>query len=115
MYEPYQYNLFGNYNLAVLSLIDGYAFGNRSFHMGHGYRDNVNESTNYRYQVLTGIGCNIDDTNYIARKAEETFLRTSDRYPFIGITRLTLNNGFLIGTGMELPQAIRLWTENVIA
>ena len=114
MYKPFQYNLFGNYNLAVLSLIDGYAFGNRSFHMGHGYRDNVNEPTNYRYQVLTGIGCNIDDTNYIARKAEETFLRTSDRYPFIGITRLTLNNGFLIGTGMELPQAIRLWTEELL-
>lgn len=113
VFKPIGYHLFGSYNLAVLSLIDGYAFGNRVFHPGH---ENLNENTNnYRYQVLTGVGCKINEKeDYLHRKAELTFLKTSERYPYIGITRLKLNNSLLIGSGMNLMQAIRMQLEVIL-
>lgn len=113
VFEPVGYHLFGSYNLAVLSLTDGYAFGNRVFHPGH--KNSNDHSSNYRYQVITGVGCKIKDSeDYLNSKAKSTFLKESDRYPYIGITRLKLNNSFLIGTGMNLMQQIRLRLESIL-
>lgn len=113
IYEPKGYHLFGDYNMAVLSLIDGYALGNRVFHPGHGYHgssEESNESKNYNYQLITGITYEEKETgpcNYLRDKAKKTFLKADNRYPFIGITRFKLNNGLLIGCGISLTSAIR--------
>lgn len=115
VYEPKGYNLFGGYNLAVLSLIDGYALGNRVFHMGHGNQGADVEHTNYRYQVLTGVGCSIcEGEDYLDKKAHDTFLREDDRFPYIAVTRLKLNDALLLGTGVELLQAVRIKVEKFL-
>lgn len=36
LYTPKGYHLFGDCNMAVLALIDDFAFPNRVFHAGHG-------------------------------------------------------------------------------
>ena len=112
MYKPFGYHLFGNYNLAVLSLVDGYAFGNRVFHPGHGYhrdpQEDNTQKTDYNYQLLTGTSYHEEgEKEYLLTKARKTFLRKKERYPFIGITRFKLNNSLLIGSGIELLQALR--------
>lgn len=115
MYEPKGYNLFGVYNLAVLSLIDGYAFSNRVFHSGHGNREKGNGNSDYRYQVLTGVGASTDkQDDYLNRKANDTFLLKEGRYPYIALTRLKLNDALLLGTGVKLLQAVRVKVEDFL-
>lgn len=92
--------------MAVLSLIDDFAFPNRVLHAGHGYN---NLDQKYTLQVITGISVHATNNSRPSRplmeKAEATFL--GDAYPFIGITNYKINNGLLIGNGIELLELIK--------
>lgn len=110
LYKPKGYHLFGDYNMAILALIDDFAFPNRVFHAGHGYGNN-NEK--YALQVISGIsteskydGSNNGD-NSLLKQAKSTFLNKDYKYPFIGITNYKINNGLLIGNGVEFLEMIK--------
>lgn len=118
-YRPKAYCLLGNYDLAVISLIDEFSIGSRVFHP---YSCLLNESEtkvephNFTYQTITGyipelsfFGKKGEQKASILNKAQNTFLRniTSETpaescFPFIGICSLKLNNALLVGGGGRL-------------
>ncbi len=132
-YEPSIYYMFGDYDLAILSLVDDFTLSNRNFHpysyfvknkLGPDYR-----AQNFRYQIITGTTpfipneeetkqyyTNRDEHNFprpsrLIDKAKNTFLEKGVgqlRFPFIGITRIKLNNGLLVGSGAQFVGFIEM-------
>lgn len=110
LFRPAGYHLFGDCNMAILSLIDDFAFPNRVLHTGHGYSDDTESKRKYSLQIINGIHTWIDgapELLSLKEQAQATFLRTEDRYPFIGIVNYKLNNGLLIGNGIELLELLK--------
>jgi len=106
LYEPKGYRLFGNHGLAVLSLIDDYAFCNRVFNDNH--TDTATAKDIWSSKIITGIS---DSENYIFHKAKDTFLRQGDhstpRYPFIGIMKLKIDHRLLRGRGINFTILVK--------
>lgn len=112
LYTPRGYHLFGDCNMAILALIDDFAFPNRVLHSGHGYYAGSKENYKYTLQTINGIHTETekDDegrTVSLERRADDTFLKPTGRFPFIGITSYKINNGLLIGNGPELLELIK--------
>lgn len=110
LYCPAGYYLFGDCNMAILSLIDDFAFPNRVLHTGHGYSDDIDGRRKYSLQIINGIHTWIDgapELHSLKEQAEATFLKAKDRYPFIGIVNYKINNGLLIGNGIELLELLK--------
>ena len=118
-YRPKAYYLMGNYDLAVVSLIDEFSISSRVFHP---YSCLLNEEEphikphNFTYQTITGY---VPELSFFSRKgakhpsildkAQNTFLATElgsvtkrQCFPFIGICSLKLNNALLVGGGSRL-------------
>lgn len=122
LYTPTAYRLFGNYGLAILSLIDDFAFPDRIFHSNHGYgEEDYGEETRreegvsfdfWKYQYncksITGImETDQEDPGGLKNKAEQTFLRKDKKYPFIGIIKLKIDYHLLAGRGMVLTTEVK--------
>lgn len=110
LYHPVGYHLFGNCNMAVLSLIDDFAFPNRVLHTGHGYSSDIEGKRKYTLQIINGIHTWIEgvpELHTLKEQAKATFLKEEDRYPFIGIVNYKINNGLLIGNGIELLEVLK--------
>lgn len=110
LFRPVGYQLFGDYNMAILSLIDDFAFPNRVLHTGHGYSDDIDGKRKYSLQIINGIHTWIDgapELHSLKEQAKATFLKVEDRYPFIGIVNYKINNGLLIGNGIELLELLK--------
>lgn len=122
MYKPGAYCLFGNFDLAIFSLVDDFGFAIRTFHPFNSIiqerllKDRVEgktdyEGQNYSYHVISGV---IPDLRYIDSaehsildKAQATFLADiNQKLPFIGITSFKINNAFLLGGGGDLIDLI---------
>jgi hypothetical protein len=102
LYSPRAYRMFGSHGLAIIALIDEFAFCSRIFNAGHiqisgetpeeiKNKEDINQ---YKTVVLTGSSERFlrDDKDYLRPRAAATFLlnpeRESRRYPFIGIIRI---------------------------
>lgn len=96
LYSPHAYRMFGSHGLAILALIDEYAFCSRIFNAGHirlTGKDDTESINQYKSVVLTGSSERFlgKDKAYLRSQADATFLRDTDRYPFIGIIRIKLD------------------------
>lgn len=122
LYNPKGYHLFGDCNMAILSVIDDFAFPNRVLHAGHGYSDikdkTKNKETNpdkysdpkYTLQVISGISTlGTGNEKSLSVIADETFLNVKEDNPycFIGITNYKINTGLLLGNYIELLEQIK--------
>jgi hypothetical protein len=111
LYRPKAYCLFGNFDLAVFSLVDDFSLGTRNFHpfspLIKPKRDELNKDyqpQNFTFHIISGTA---PDMRYIdpkepslIEKSKDTFLASApSEYPLIGITSIKLNNGFLVGGG----------------
>jgi len=104
IYEPAGYRLFGRYGLAILSLIDEFAFCNRKFN--NSIIGTPAADKKYNAKVITGIS-ESSDGNYLKKQAEETFLREKEKYPFICITKLKVSNILLELYGIDATRKIK--------
>lgn len=122
LYVPAGYRMFGKHGLAVIALQDDLAFSSRIFNTGH-----INPSLvqgpaleqlgNVKCVVISGTSETEVNEGHIAAdgplpaKAKSTFLRTDNRYPFIGIIRMKINNRLLGDKGVcviwKIKAAIR--------
>lgn len=101
-YKPKAYYLFGDFDLAIISLID-------DFELGCQYFRPINltpeRSIHFDYQVITGcIPC-------ITKKHYDKFIRElyntqKNRQPLISFTKLKIHSGLLIGRGGEFINTI---------
>lgn len=113
LYNPVAYRMFGSHGLAVLALIDDYAFCSRIFNSGHIRIPSEAEGDNmFKSIALMGMSGPFEDSNkYLLKQANSTFLRSPEEgkklYPFIGIIRIKLEYSLLKGRGCSLTTSIR--------
>lgn len=110
IYKPAGYRMFGSSGLAILSLVDDYSFYSRFFSINHirevfqSAKNNgktlKKEINTHLYEELKSVvisGVIEKDSRTIEDIAKETFLRTEDHYPYIGIIRLKIDYHLLVG------------------
>lgn len=108
LYSPMTFHIFGNFDIAFISLIDNYKFTQKIFFPeSDGSESAFNVDTN-SYQVLSGI-LPADSLSTI----EVTFDKCS-RKKYICICNLKLSNGFLVGNGQNYLKAVRETIEKQI-
>lgn len=120
LYKPHAYHLLGDHNLAVLSLVDDFAFAQRVFYSSHCFpRGDIKKPEEYMIQTITGISTYpLGQQPRLVDMARKTFLLSANTipdklqasiepYPFIGIVRYKLNNGLLIGNGQDYLEAVK--------
>lgn len=111
LFEPKTYCLFGNFDLAILSLVDSFGLATRSFHpfshlmSDHHDRDINYVPHNYTFHVISGLAPNLKTVNSqepdLLERAKATFLSKRDDLPFIGISSFKFNNSLITGGGGE--------------
>ncbi len=97
LYEPAVYHIFGNYDVAFISLTHSFKFSQRLFFPKYDVSNSEIESNSY--QILTGLATDLKENQVI-----ETFNEGKKR-KFVCITNLKFSNGFLIGNGRKLIEA----------
>lgn len=119
LYNPTAYRMFGNHGLAIVSLIDDYAFGSRMFNSSHIFSREV-AAQRSKCKIVVVMGSSeafMEDQNkvYLKERAKTTFLRNNPdlSYPFIGIIRMKLDHRLLLGNGSCLTRLIKSRTEQI--
>lgn len=119
LYKPHAYRMFGTQGLSVLSLIDDYSFCSRHFNKNHiqSLLDDHAKVMNtisvdireYRFKsiVVTGVHETKDNEQNIINKANNTFLRENNKFPYIGIIRLKIDHRLLLGKGVASIREIK--------
>ena len=102
-YQPGCYCIFGPFDLALISLIDSLDICMRSLHtsgaeVGHSVLQ-------FQHKLVTGLMPRIQDRS-IQQLAEASFLKKTERLPYIGIASFKLSNPILIGAGIHFSQCI---------
>lgn len=109
LYHFKGYKLIGEYDLAVMSLINDFSYPNRVFHPSHGSRNSEEpDYRNYDYQIITCLNTSINQEYNVHI---EDFLMSEkdlvDKYPYICITRAKLNGMFLCGNGLRFINLVK--------
>ncbi|NVO09651.1 MAG: hypothetical protein HXX16_06805 [Bacteroidales bacterium] len=113
-YKVKAYNLFGDFDLALITLIDDLEFGNSAFHPSYQNKNNPDLPDNYYYQVLTGI-CPSYLYGGLESKFKEMFLKKKESLlPLIAISKFKVNDGLLIGNGLKLIIEINNFIQNLV-
>ncbi len=98
IYNPLKYYLFGNYDIAFISLADSYKFAQRLFMPKPGEPDSKPLNPN-SFQILTGIISEKTEPDYLRDFFYKRLQENPVTSTFIGICNLKLNNGLLAGNG----------------
>ncbi|MDR1583227.1 MAG: hypothetical protein LBS55_08230 [Prevotellaceae bacterium] len=108
LYQYKGYRIFGDHNLAVLTLIDDFAYPTRSFHPAHGNHGDE-KYHNYEYQVMTCLNTlNLSSDKPCRKTSLDSFFGEKvDKYSFICITRAKVNNSFLLGNGIDFIEEVK--------
>ena len=119
IYTPAGYRMFGSSGLAILSLVDDYSFYSRFFSISHirtvhteEGKDKVCEEMTPSYEniksvVISGV-TEKDEKDSLEDIAKRTFLRTENRYPYIGIIRLKIDYRLLAGRGNAIKVVTKI-------
>lgn len=119
LYKPMAYRMFGTHGLAILSLIDDFAFSCRIFNPSHidtilansvNY-DEIEPYSLYKSIAITGTSETKDEA-YLKDRATLTFLAQREIYPFIGIIRMKIDHRILSGRGIDVTRGIKRVIEN---
>lgn len=121
LYNPIKYHLFGNFDIAFISLIDTYKFAQKVFSLTGENSDPKSSKNIYsdpiNYQIQVGAA-----RTQLNGQSLIEFFENLDKIkfhnPFLMITNLKLNNGLLIGNGKIFIEAvqekIKLVLENTV-
>lgn len=104
LYKPRAYNIFGQMDMAILSLVDDFSFGSHAFRPNHIFKGLHNDiAFQYDYQILTGYIPIVSlPRTTLEDKWEFVINRSENRFPLIGITKIKINSSFLIGSGKKI-------------
>lgn len=105
LYEPETYHIFGNYDVAFVSLTHSLKFSQRLFCPNYD-NSSLNLDAN-AYQILTGLCVDGNPESpletFEPESTLETFKKATEK-KFICISSLKFSNGFLIGNGRNLTK-----------
>lgn len=112
LYHPVPYCLFGDFDLAVFSLIDDFSFATKKFKPSA-------DGVGFKYQINTGIIplVQVHHENSLFRdftvdKLPRFFTeqeKDQQNYPFTGIATIKLNSAILVGTGQDFLNIINFF------
>lgn len=106
-YKPKPYYIFGKFDLAFISIIDDYEICGRTFRpFNEGMRDIKSEYKNFDYKIIAGnfperINQKETGKEIIIERAKKTFLEDKNKYPFISLCTVKINNILLLKYGYE--------------
>jgi hypothetical protein len=96
-YEPLVYHIFGSYDVAFITVIDSYKFAQKLFLPKENDIANERDFNPNSYQILTGLCPQINPDFELKNLYDKNINKT-----FVNICNIKLNNGFLIGNGIDL-------------
>ncbi len=112
LYRPVPYCLFGDFDMAIFSLIDDFSFATKKFKPS-------SHSAGYKYQINTGIIPIVEvydekhtRVHIFKNEAIPDFFSGKEFYPFTGVASIKLNNAMLVGLGQSF---IKLYNFFLIA
>lgn len=113
MFKPVGFKMLGEHNIGFLMLIDDFAYPNRIFHPAHGLRNDGEEIFDYDYQINTCIDTFEKDSK--APNLEFFFneVCVEGNYPFLCIGQLKVNNGLLLGNGIDYTEFVKKGIQKV--
>lgn len=105
LYNPQGYFLFGEFDLAVIALIDDFSFATKKFRP---------HKESFKYQVNTGLipvfrkdGQPIEgDTFDVRHLFSKDVFAGNALLPLVAITSIKLNSGLLVGNGKQFTDAV---------
>lgn len=105
VYKPRAFVLFGDFDLAVFSLIDDFAFASRRF------KPNSKTGT-FKYQINTGViplikSENLELIKGFKQRLENQFLSEDLKYPYLGICSLKIDSSLIVGVGNSVFEIIK--------
>lgn len=103
LYKPLKYYMLGDYDVCYITLINNFKFSHRLFEPKTDKEDVVYNS--HTFQSYSGFALN-NATSLQKTFSNNPYSNNETKY-FIGIINLKLNNGFLIGNGLEFIQLIK--------
>ena len=110
LYKPTAYRMLGKFGLAIVSLIDDYAFCSRIFNAGH---IRVNGESKYKSVVIAGSSDSEENGHpYLLERAKSTFLLKENKFPFIAIIRLKIDYRLLLEYGCKVTNELNYLVEN---
>ena len=101
-YEPTAYYLLGRFDLAILSLVDDYELGARTFHSFDPMSDSSKKKSyyeNFKHKVIMGPTPKFNPEDSTVELARQTFLNKRDPKPLFALCTFKINNVHLIGNG----------------
>ncbi len=119
LFKPLQYYIFGNYDIAFITLVDRFKFSQKLF-VPKKDHDAVKETKESKFdpsafQVITGICPEINkdfEPQTFFRNKEEA--QTPDKDRFVTICNLKLNNKLLIGNGTNFYDLVVITINELI-
>lgn len=105
LYKPLVYHLFGSFDVVFISLIDNYKFCQKVFNL-----ETTPSGRSINFQIVTGTCiANSTSTNFKKLMPPDLYKKTESlaNLKFVHITNFKLNNGLLIGNGVDLLKKIR--------
>ena len=98
-YNPKKYYLFGEFDLAMITLIDGFSFPVREFTHKSFYLNTENPLLETSRHNILGPTPKFNDENII--NSYKRVFSPENQYPLISISRLKLNDLFLLEKGTD--------------
>ena len=100
--ESQAFSLFGDLDMAILSLCDDFAFGSHIFHPNHPFK-NEHKYKNYSFdfQAISGFHRVPKLSNHDLFKQWGKLFHSEKKFPLIGISKIKINSGLLIGVGKK--------------
>ena len=110
LYIPAGYRMFGSHGLVILSLVDDYMFFHRHFNKNHLQtllKDNSNTGYDYNSVIISGVTEKEEEA--LEQKAQDSFLLSENKFPYVGIIRIKVDHRVLRGKGhgMETLRKIK--------
>ena len=111
LYKPSPYFIFGHFDLAIISLIDDFEFGIRTFGpfdpMCQNSKENNTNLLDFAHQIIMGPIPQLKGNQDLEKTANRLFLtQTPQSLPLISICQLKLHSGTFLGTGLDILHLI---------
>jgi hypothetical protein len=115
-YSPKAYYIFGEYDLGIIALVDDLSLESKIFHPNHGFGNKDTEFVHqFRYKVISGFIPH-SEPNQVgdSQCGVLELFKEENKYKYIAICELKLNNGLLFGNGLYFCHTVKEYINKII-
>lgn len=104
VYDDKAYSVFGDHDLAIISLHYDFSLGSYHFHPLYKKEHHDFEEFSFDFQTITGFVPKFQNSKSLFENWDNIF--TNKQLPFLGITKIKINSGFTIGVGKKMLSVV---------